>query len=134
MLPHAATNTSSRPQLRNTLFLRYHGDPRDSTWPTDVTTASSAPQALDLLASDRPDVLVSDIAMPEHDGYHLIQSVRALPTDRGGATPAIALTAFARLEDRTRAMLAGFQNHVPKPVEPGELIAAIISLDRRPRV
>lgn len=99
----------------------------------NVVTASSAPQALQLVECEPPDVLVSDIAMPEHDGYHLIQSVRALPADRGGATPAIALTAFARLEDRTRAMLAGFQNHVTKPVEPGELIAAIMSLDRRPR-
>ena len=59
--------------------------------------------------------------MPEEDGYTLIRKVRALPTDRGGRTPAIALTAYARAEDRVRALMAGFQVHVSKPVEPMEL-------------
>jgi PAS domain S-box-containing protein len=99
-----------------------------------VSVADSAQTALALLEAEPPDVLVSDIAMPEQDGYGLIRQVRELPPDRGGTTPAVALTAYARHEDRTRAMLAGFQNHVTKPVEPAELIAAIASLDRRPRV
>jgi CheY-like chemotaxis protein len=98
-----------------------------------VSVADSAASALALVKAEPPDVLVSDIAMPEQDGYRLIRQVRELPPERGGATPAVALTAYARVEDRTRAMLAGFQNHVTKPVEPAELIAAIASLDRRPR-
>jgi CheY-like chemotaxis protein/anti-sigma regulatory factor (Ser/Thr protein kinase) len=98
-----------------------------------VSVADSAQTALALVEAEPPDVLVSDIAMPEQDGYRLIRQVRALPPDHGGRTPAVALTAYARVEDRTRAMLAGFQNHVTKPVEPDELIAVIASLDRRPR-
>jgi PAS domain S-box-containing protein len=98
-----------------------------------VSVAESAAAALALVEADPPDVLVSDIAMPERDGYRLIRDVRALPAEHGGTTPAVALTAYARVEDRTRAMLAGFQNHVTKPVEPTELIAAIASLDRRAR-
>lgn len=93
-----------------------------------VTVARNATEAFAALQRDRPDVLLSDIAMPEEDGYHLIQKVRALPADRGGRTPAVALTAYARSEDRTRALLAGFQNHVTKPIEPGELLAAVASL------
>jgi signal transduction histidine kinase len=98
-----------------------------------VSVADSAASALAQVQTEPPDVLVSDIAMPGQDGYRLIRQVRALPPDHGGTTPAVALTAYARVEDRTRAMLAGFQNHVTKPVEPAELIAAIASLDRRPR-
>jgi PAS domain S-box-containing protein len=96
-----------------------------------VTEAASADEALDLLSTARPDVIVSDIAMPGQDGYALIRRVRALPEAEGGVTPAVALTAFARVEDRTRAMLAGFQNHVAKPVDPAELVAALGALRRR---
>jgi PAS domain S-box-containing protein len=96
-----------------------------------VTVARNATEAFAALQRERPDVLLSDIAMPEEDGYRLIQKVRALPADRGGRTPAVALTAYARSEDRTRALLAGFQNHVTKPIEPGELLAAVASLATR---
>ena len=93
-----------------------------------VVTAASAAEALELLKSQRPDVLISDIGMPYEDGYTLIRRVRALPQDQGGGTPAIALTAYARGEDRVKAVMAGFQHHIAKPVEPAELIAMIASL------
>ncbi len=75
--------------------------------------------------------MISDIGMPGQDGYSLIRRVRALPPDQGGATPAVALTAYARAEDRVRAVLAGFHHHVVKPVEPSELIAVVASLTGR---
>jgi CheY-like chemotaxis protein len=81
-----------------------------------------------LVRERRPDVLVSDISMPDGDGYTLLRRVRALPVEQGGGTPAIAVTALARGEDRRRAFLAGFQAHLPKPVEPAELFATITSL------
>jgi CheY-like chemotaxis protein len=98
-----------------------------------VTTAASAQEALDLLRADRPDVLVSDIGMPGEDGYALIARVRALPGEQGGDTPAVALTAYARAEDRMRAMVAGFQHHVVKPVEPAELVTLVAMLAGRLR-
>ena len=96
-----------------------------------VTTASSVEEALDCLQADRPDVLVSDIGMPYEDGYALIRRVRSLGPERGGNVPAIALTAYARSEDRTRSILAGYQMHVAKPVEPSELIVSVASLAGR---
>jgi signal transduction histidine kinase/PAS domain-containing protein/ActR/RegA family two-component response regulator len=96
-----------------------------------VLTAGSAEEALRLVESERPDVLVSDIGMPDVDGYELLRRVRALGGDRGGKVPAIALTAFARSEDRTRALRAGFLVHVSKPVEPSELIATVASVAGR---
>jgi len=79
-------------------------------------------------------VIVSDIGMPDKDGYQFMREVRSLSVEEGGATPAIALTAFARSEDRTRAMLAGYQVHVSKPIEPQELIATVASLAGRMKV
>ena len=76
-------------------------------------------------------MLVSDIGMPDVDGYELLRRVRALGPARGGRLPAIALTAFARSEDRTRALHAGFQVHVAKPVEPSELVATVASIAGR---
>jgi PAS domain S-box-containing protein len=93
-----------------------------------VVTASTAAEALALVERDRPDVLVSDIGMPDVDGYELLRRVRALGHARGGGLPAIALTAFARSEDRTRALRAGFLVHVSKPVEPSELVATVASV------
>lgn len=90
-----------------------------------VTTASSAAEGLELLKSIRPQILVSDVGMPGEDGYTLIRRVRALPPEQGGDTPAIALTAYARAEDRMKAVMAGFQQHVVKPVEPAELITLV---------
>jgi signal transduction histidine kinase/ActR/RegA family two-component response regulator len=93
-----------------------------------VTAAGSVAEALEALERDRPEVLVSDIAMPGDDGYALIRKVRALPPERGGRLPAVAVTAHARAQERTRALVAGFQLHVPKPVEPAELVAVVASL------
>jgi CheY-like chemotaxis protein len=96
-----------------------------------VFTAESADAAMKILAAERPDILLSDIGMPVADGYELLRRVRALKPDQGGRIPAIALTAFARTEDRTRALRAGFMLHVPKPVEPRELIATLATVAGR---
>jgi signal transduction histidine kinase/CheY-like chemotaxis protein len=93
-----------------------------------VTIAGSAAEAVEVVKRERPMVLVSDIGMPDEDGYDLIRRVRLLPDTQGGNTPAAALTAFARSEDRTRALRAGYQSHVAKPVEPTELVAVVASL------
>ncbi|QHG15486.1 hybrid sensor histidine kinase/response regulator [Nostoc sp. ATCC 53789] len=90
-----------------------------------VIAVSSAYEALQTLAEIKPDVLVSDIGMPEMDGYMLIHQVRTLIPEQGGQIPAIALTAFARNDDQQEALKAGFQMHLSKPVNPEELIAAI---------
>jgi signal transduction histidine kinase/ActR/RegA family two-component response regulator len=97
-----------------------------------VTTAPSAHDALETIRRWRPDVLISDIGMPGEDGYSLIRAVRALAEDAGGKTVAIALTAYARAEDRVAALKAGFQHHMSKPVDPGELIAVVASAFRPP--
>lgn len=97
----------------------------------DVTTAESAFEGLRLLPSFRPHVLVSDIGMPHCDGYEFMRRVRRLTLEDGGRTPAIALTAFARSEDRTMAMRAGYQVHVAKPIEPHELMVTVASLAGR---
>jgi PAS domain S-box-containing protein len=94
----------------------------------EVTTAAAAPQALDILASERIDVLVSDINMPGMDGYEFIRRVRAMKPEQGGRVPAVALTAYARPEDRLRALQSGYQIHVPKPVDPAELGAVVAML------
>lgn len=94
----------------------------------EVRTAGSAAAALALLDDFSPDVIVSDIGMPDMDGYHFIAEVRRRSPDRGGCVPAIALTAFSRSEDRTRAFVSGFQVHVPKPAAPIELLAAVAAL------
>lgn len=93
-----------------------------------VTMASSAEEALRSLQAERPDVIISDIGMPGEDGYDLIRKVRALDAESGGQTAAIALTAYARAEDRTRAIRAGFQLHVAKPIDQSVLIATVASL------
>jgi len=94
----------------------------------EVITAANAMEGLLILKSQMPDVMISDIGMPEKDGYQFIREVRRLPAIHGGETPAIALSAFAHSEDRTRAMMAGYQMHLSKPVESNELIASIDSL------
>jgi signal transduction histidine kinase len=97
----------------------------------EVTTASSVPEAIDFVAKGAIDIVLSDIAMPEEDGLSFIRRVRALPREEGGRVPAVALTAYARLEDRTRALRAGFSAHVAKPVDPAELLAVLSSLTAR---
>ena len=99
-----------------------------------VTTAASAAAALETLQTARPDVLVADIGMPEMDGLELIKRVRALPQPEARDVPAAALTAFARSEDRTKALQHGFEMHLAKPVDPGELVASVATLVRRSRI
>ena len=94
----------------------------------EVVTAGTAEETLAAVERVHPHVLVSDIGMPHVDGYQLLRLVRGLGLARGGGLPAIALTAFARSEDRTRALHAGFLVHVSKPVEPAELMAAVASV------
>jgi PAS domain S-box-containing protein len=96
-----------------------------------VFTAASAATGLELFQRVRPDVLISDIGMPEEDGYRFLRRVRALDADRGGGTPAIALTAFAGPDDRRRAMLCGYQAHLTKPVEALRLVATVASLAQK---
>jgi CheY-like chemotaxis protein len=93
-----------------------------------VSAASSAEEAVLTMPRFHPDVLVSDISMPGEDGYALIRKVRSLHEADGGRIPAVALTALARKEDRRTALLAGFQTHLAKPVEPNELTAAVANL------
>jgi PAS domain S-box-containing protein len=94
----------------------------------DVVTVDSAASALTELSQSKPDVIISDIAMAGQSGYELIRKVRSLGPDAGGHIPAVALTAYAGVADRRRALLAGFQTHLAKPVEPDDLIAVILSL------
>jgi PAS domain S-box-containing protein len=94
----------------------------------EVTVATCAAEAFELLRQAPPELLVSDIGMPGEDGYALIRRVRALPLEQGGQVPAAALSAFTRLEDRTLALAAGFQVHVPKPIDPAELVMSLASL------
>jgi signal transduction histidine kinase/ActR/RegA family two-component response regulator len=93
-----------------------------------VTTASSAAAALDLISRVKPHVLISDIGMPGTDGYALMRTVRALPPERGGQVPAVALTAYAREQDRKRAIDAGYQLYLSKPIEVAQLSASVAHL------
>jgi PAS domain S-box-containing protein len=93
-----------------------------------VDTAASGAEGLELLKQRRYNVILSDIGMPDEDGYTFIRKVRELGIDRGGNTPAAALTAFARTDDRTRIFRAGYQMHIAKPVEPVELVASVTTL------
>ncbi|WP_257449178.1 CHASE3 domain-containing protein [Archangium lipolyticum] len=93
-----------------------------------VLTAASAAEALRAVREHGPELLISDIGMPGEDGYQLITQVRALPAEEGGGVPAVALTAYARVEDRARALTAGFNMHVAKPVEPSELLTLLSNL------
>jgi PAS domain S-box-containing protein len=96
-----------------------------------VTTAASASEALQILGQFQPDVLVSDIGMPEMDGYELLRQIRLLSPEMGGNIPAVALTAFAGEYDQKQAIAAGFQMHIPKPVDPDTLAAAVAQLVKR---
>jgi PAS domain S-box-containing protein len=93
-----------------------------------VFMAASAAEALEFLQREQPDVLLSDIALQDQDGYELIRKVRSLSPEMGGRVPAAALTGYGRLEDRMKALSAGFQLHAAKPVEPAELVAVVASL------
>jgi CheY-like chemotaxis protein len=108
-------------QLMRELLVRFDAE---------VVTAASADEGLALLREQVPHVIVSDIGMPGVDGYEFMRRVRLLPAAQGGKTPAIALTAFARPKDRIRALLAGYQAHITKPIEPHELAVTVGSLAR----
>ncbi|MGI8919019.1 MAG: response regulator [Pyrinomonadaceae bacterium] len=96
-----------------------------------VQAAATVADALEMLRLKKQDLLISDIEMPNEDGYSLIRKVRVLEEGQGGRIPAIALTAHARASDRLRALSAGYQLHMPKPVEPAELVMAIANLTNR---
>jgi signal transduction histidine kinase/ActR/RegA family two-component response regulator len=97
----------------------------------EVKACETAGDALEVLMDWRPHVLMSDIAMPDEDGYSFIGKVRSLPADKGGETPAAALTAYARDEDRERALAAGYQVHIAKPISSGQLVMTIARLAGR---
>ena len=93
-----------------------------------VTSTKSAAEALGVFQTELPDVMISDIGMPDQDGYQLIRKLRALPPEKGGSTPAIALTGYASRKDRERALNSGYQQHMAKPIEQAEMIKAIAAL------
>jgi CheY-like chemotaxis protein len=97
----------------------------------EVLVASSAAEALAAVEQSPPDLIISDIGMPDEDGYEMMRRIRRLPAAAGGRVPAIALTAYARVEDRMHALRAGYQMHVPKPVELAELATVAASLAGR---
>jgi CheY-like chemotaxis protein len=120
-------------QGRRVLVVDDHADAREliggileASGASVITTASSR-EAFDALTRSAPDVLIADIGLPEEDGYALIRRSRRLDPDHGGTIPAIALTAYARTDDRDRALAAGFQRHVAKPVEPHALVRIVAS-------
>ena len=98
---------------------------------SEVITCRSVAEALVALEQQKPDILISDLGMPDEDGYSLISKIRALPAERGGHIPAAALTAYARAEDRMRVLRSGFQFHLPKPVDSAELVTVVASLAGR---
>jgi two-component system, chemotaxis family, sensor kinase Cph1 len=134
--PHAAPATPRLGGVR-VLVVEDEPDAREllvtelSQFGVEAHAVDSAREGLAVLQQLLPDVLISDIGMPAMDGYALITAVRQLPAESGGRTPAIALTAFGTSQDRTRAFLAGFDAHLPKPVEPDELAAVLLSLTGR---
>jgi CheY-like chemotaxis protein len=95
---------------------------------TEVQAVASGVEALTLLRTWTPSVLICDIGLPDEDGYEVLRKVRAITPASNGALKAIALTAFGRAEDRLRALQAGFQMHIAKPVEPTELVVVINTL------
>jgi PAS domain S-box-containing protein len=134
----AQLEISAEPSLRGikVLVVDDDEDARDvlkaalNSFGAEVTTVTGGAQALDALASEKVDVLVSDINMPGIDGYELIRRVRAMDPGQSGRIPAVALTAYARAEDRVHALQAGYQAHVPKPVEPAELEIVVATLTK----
>jgi CheY-like chemotaxis protein len=93
-----------------------------------VTAVRSVREAIEMIERERPDALVSDIGMPDEDGYALIRQIRHHEAEHGGFLPAVALTGYARAADRDRILAAGFQAHVTKPLDPDELTAALAAL------
>ena len=94
----------------------------------DVMTAASTPEALVCMATTWPDLLVADLGLPGEDGYMLLSHIQAMKARDGAALPVVALTAYARASDRERALAAGFQRYIVKPVDPEELVKVIVSV------
>jgi CheY-like chemotaxis protein len=99
----------------------------------DVTAVASALEALEALAQSKPDLLVIDIGMPQMDGYKLMRQIRSMTPEQGGLLAAVALTAYAGEHDQQQALAAGFQIHVPKPIEPDEFVAVVARLAGKER-
>jgi CheY-like chemotaxis protein len=100
----------------------------------EVSAAASAAEAIEALQRAIPEILVCDVGLPGEDGHEFIRRVRALDAERGGRIPALALTAYAGPEDRGKALAAGFDQHVPKPAVPAELVAKVALLVRPRRL
>jgi signal transduction histidine kinase/DNA-binding response OmpR family regulator len=140
--PHTARSAAGMPDLAgvNVLLVEDEPDSREmlrealERHRARVTAVGSVGEAIDALRSSRPHVLVSDIAMPGADGYDLIRHLRSQKAEEGGDIPALALTAFARAEDRARALAAGYQMHASKPVEPLTILTAVAELAAAPRI
>jgi CheY-like chemotaxis protein len=134
--PGGSLETDFKPSLNtvSVLIVEDHGDSREAAVVAlelagaSVKAATSVREALDIIAEAPPNVVLCDIGLPEEDGFGFIKKLRSLPRDRGGSIPAAALTAYTRPEDRLRALQAGFQIHLAKPVDPSELVAAIATL------
>ncbi len=137
----AETETDCPPELAGlrVLLVDDEADSRDllnlilNSCGAEVVAADSAAEAYAAIGREKFDLLISDIGMPDEDGFSLIGKIRELPDARGGSVPAIALTAYARSEDRVRAIRSGFQMHIAKPVEPAELVAVAANLAGRMR-
>lgn len=135
------SSTTTRPSLAgvHVLVVEDHDDSRHlirmvlRQAGADVAVASNSAEGFAKFKSGHPDVLVSDIGMPEETGYDLIRKIRVLPRALGGETPAIALTAWTRKEEVTAAFRAGFQVHIPKPLDASALVQAISELCRKAR-
>jgi len=135
-LTTTSSETLTEPRLKNRRILIVEDDPDTQALiktvlerhGAEVNVADSSTEALNEVARQKPDVIVSDIGMTGENGYQFIRRIRSLPPEQGGHIPAIALTAYAAASDRRRALLAGFQTHLPKPVEPDDLLAVILSL------
>lgn len=131
--PQADRSTSDLTDIK-VLVVEDNDDARGllTTWleeeNANVTAVASAQAALEALSQSLPDIIISDVSMPEVDGYTLMRQIRALPSEQGGQIPAIALTAYAEESDRQQAITAGFQRHIAKPIEIDKLIEAIASL------
>jgi CheY-like chemotaxis protein len=135
-MTHQGTVNAEIPSLSSLRVLVVDDDPDTreflstalAQYGAEVNIVSSVADAVTALGDFKPNVLVSDIGMPEADGYQLIRRIRSLEAEQGGSIPAIALTAYTRVEERKRAIEAGFQMHLAKPIEPGELVAAVAKL------
>jgi signal transduction histidine kinase/ActR/RegA family two-component response regulator len=135
--PDAGTDDATRMDGLAILVIEDDPDARQwlvqtlERWGARVSTASTGREALDAVTRERLDVLVSDIRLPDTDGYELIRKIRDIEGALGRYTPAVALTAYPRVEDRARALQAGYQMHVPKPVAPHDLASVIATLTNR---